>query len=71
MFGKPASLGNPTAEKLLGLLFEAQRKPTLFYAFAKAYAGFAARNPVNQIGLFPAETVSPQEGLDRAIQGTH
>lgn len=71
MFGKPASLGNPTAEKLLVLLFDAQRKPTLFYAFAKAYAGFAARNPINQVGLFPSEQVSPQDGLDRALQGIH
>jgi hypothetical protein len=56
MFGKPAVLGNPTAEKLLYLLFETQRKPTRFQAFAKQYAGYAARNPVNQTALFPGKS---------------
>ena len=67
MFGKPAVLGNPTAEKLLYLLFETQRKPTRFQAFAKQYAGSAARNPVNQTALFPAEIVSQQAALDGAL----
>ncbi|HMY60058.1 MAG TPA: hypothetical protein PK472_17470, partial [Pseudomonadota bacterium] len=67
MFGKPAVLGNFTAEKLLSLLFETQRKPTRFQAFAKQYAGYAARNPVNQTALFPGEVVSPQTALEHAL----
>ena len=67
MFGKPAVLGNPTAEKLLSLLFETQRKPTRFSAFAKQYAGYAARNPVHQTALFPGEVISPQTALENAL----
>jgi hypothetical protein len=60
MFGKPVSLGNPIAEKLLTLLFDTQRKPTRFQAFAKQYAGYAARNPIHQTALFPGEVVTPK-----------
>ena len=70
MFGKPASLGNPTAEQLLILLFETQRKPTRFQAFAKQYAGYAARNPIHQTSLFPGQVVTPKDGLERAMQWT-
>jgi hypothetical protein len=70
MFGKPVSLGNPIAEKLLTLLFDTQRKPTRFQAFTKQYAGYAARNPIHQTALFPGEVVTPKDGLDRALQWT-
>ena len=59
-----------TAEQLLILLFETQRKPTRFQAFAKQYAGYAARNPIHQTSLFPGQVVTPKDGLERAMQWT-
>jgi hypothetical protein len=65
---KARLLGNPTAEQLLILLFETQRKPTRFQAFAKQYAGYAARNPVHQTRYFRGSG-EPEDGLERALQG--
>ncbi len=65
--GRPASLGNPTAEKILTLLYEAQRKPTRFQAFARQFAGYAARSPIGQSALFPGEVVKMSDALERAI----
>ena len=70
IFGKPASIGNLTAESLLRFLYEIANKPTKFRLFARRYAALAATNPVNQSSLFPTSTLEPGAALQRALEAT-
>lgn len=63
MFGKPQSLDDKTAEKLLHLLYSLSNKTNKFRAAIRRFASIAAQNTTNQAALFASEQISPSEAL--------
>lgn len=63
IFGKPQSLADSTAEKLLHLLYSLSNKPNKFRAAIRRFASIAAQNTTNQAALFSSEQISPSEAL--------
>jgi hypothetical protein len=63
MFGKPHSLGDSAAEKLLHQLFALSNKPNKLRTAIRRFASIAAQNATNQAALFASEQISPSEAL--------